>query len=137
MTNGGETLVSPEDFDRLSEHSWHRSVKGYAVRKRGTVGVDQVDIYMHREIVDAPLVDHVNGDRLDNRRSNLRPTTRSQNMANLGRGPRGVRQHTSGKWIARIGFEMKRIYLGVYETKELAEAAYVKKAKELFGSHWS
>jgi HNH endonuclease len=86
------------------------------------------------------LVDHRDGDPINNRWDNLRLATRSQNSANRRRnrnnrsGFKGViwdRRH--GGWLARIGKDGRTYYLGRYATAEEAHAAYVAKARELFG----
>ena len=140
LKNGGRAKVSLADFEILNQFNWRTNHHGYASRRKGTSLKDERTILMHREILSAKLgqiVDHVNGDRLDNRRENLRFTTRSKNMMNRQKGVRGVHLRPDGKWHARIGFNMKRLHLGVFKTRERAEAAYVEKAKELFSDHWS
>lgn len=96
-------------------------------------------IVFHRTVMDAPqflIVDHINRNRNDNRKRNLRIANQSQNQANkigknLGDG-RGVKK-ARNKWQASIGFNSERIYIGLFETKEKACIAYDKKAVELFG----
>lgn len=86
-------------------------------------------------------VDHINGDRADNRLCNLRLATASQNMWNSagwsGRrssGHKGVRLVAStGRWKARIMAHRKERHLGYYDTAEEAHAAYIAAAKELHG----
>lgn len=86
------------------------------------------------------LVDHMNRDPFDNRLSNLRLCTRSQNNANAkqrmaGRsGFRGVHlDKTSGKWVASIRHMKKRRSLGYYARKEDAMAAYIEASIRLHG----
>jgi hypothetical protein len=84
-------------------------------------------------------IDHINGIRNDNRFCNLREATHSQNRANSSIRPnfsgyRGVRA-SGKKWRAEIRFNNKTISLGTYDTPEEAHAAYVAKAKELFGDY--
>lgn len=88
-------------------------------------------------------IDHVNGQKADNRIANLREATFSQNMANTGMwrhnksGFRGVSKLRKGdKWMSTIRFNRKRYYLGVFETAEAASAAYEAKAAELFGEFY-
>jgi hypothetical protein len=87
-----------------------------------------------------PVIDHRDGNSLNNRWRNLRLTTRSNNAANRRR----LRSNTSGfkgvvfnrqrgNWKAQITKEGRRYYLGSYATAEKAHAAYVAKARELFG----
>jgi hypothetical protein len=86
-------------------------------------------------------IDHVNGDRDDNRLVNLRLATRSQNSANVGLGSRnksgikGVsfREGRFRPWSAHIQKDGVLIHLGSFATREEAGAAYAQRAKELFG----
>lgn len=83
-------------------------------------------------------IDHIDGDRSNNRICNLRSATRSQNMMNIGvrssskSGLKGV-SPIRGKWMATIGVNGKSEYLGVYECKFAAYEAYKKRAEELHG----
>jgi hypothetical protein len=84
-------------------------------------------------------IDHINGIRNDNRFCNLREATHSQNSANTPRrtsvsGYKGVSKNRK-KWRAQIRISQKNIHLGLYDTPEEAHAAYVAKAKELFGEY--
>ena len=83
-------------------------------------------------------IDHINGDRADNRIVNLRLATASQNRANskvykTNRcGFKGVARTPYGRWVARIHFE-KTKYLGTFDTPEEAHAAYVRAAQAAHG----
>lgn len=83
-------------------------------------------------------IDHANGNRFDNRISNLRECTNSQNSANMfGRGKSGLKgtyyEKRSKRYYALICKDYKRINLGTFDTKEEAHATYAKAAKKLFG----
>lgn len=84
-TNDGisrEVMISPEDHSELSIHKWFYHSQGYACRTTTKDGVRQT-ILMHRQIMEFPLlVDHINGNKLDNRRDNLRSTSRATNALN-------------------------------------------------------
>ncbi len=89
LKNGQSFIVDDEDFEKVSEYSWHFFGAGYIGRSKhlGYFNGKQKNkmLYLHRFLTDAPdgqEVDHINGDRLDNRKSNLRFSTRSQNNAN-------------------------------------------------------
>lgn len=98
---------------------------------------------MHRLITGAGAgqqVDHINGNKLDNRRSNLRLCTQSENMRNRGAtalntsGFKGVHWSANDrKWRAGIKVEGKRIFLGLYLSKEEAAEAYNRAAESLHG----
>ncbi len=103
---------------------------------------DKKTIYMHRQIMHAPKgfdVDHRDHNTLDNRRSNLRVCTRSQNLQN--KRPqggvseyKGVRWHTQiRRWHARIKLNGKRTSLGCFTDEVKAAKAYDKAAREMFG----
>lgn len=98
---------------------------------------------LHREVLqyDGPLeVDHIDGNTLDNRKSNLRLVTTSQNQMNRGisyankSGFKGVSWNkASKKWMAQIKANNVHYYLGLFDTKEEAAAAYSAKAQEVHG----
>ena len=97
LTKGLFALVDDEDYEALSMHKWQashesRGTKHYAVRFVKRDGRN-VKIRMHREIMglnkESPLVvDHLDGDGLDNRKCNLEVTTQSQNMRRVKRWKR-------------------------------------------------
>lgn len=83
-------------------------------------------------------LDHVNGDRDDNRIDNLRPATKSENQQNLEGAKRnnksgflGVNRHLGGRWLAQITVDKKKHYLGLYPSPEEAHAAYLKAKAEM------
>lgn len=95
---------------------------------------------LHRLIMDNPVnvVDHINGNTLDNRRSNLRLCSQANNSANRNKsykntsGYKGVSK-ARNKWAAKITKDYKVYHIGNYTTPELAALAYNKRAVELFG----
>lgn len=111
LTQGYVTLIDPEDLDLVSRHRWkilRTARKAYAARNAGKL---KGTIYLHRLIVpDAPVVDHRDGDGLNNRRANLRAATKSLNAANSPKPKgsassqfKGVRWHKIRQtWEARI-----------------------------------
>lgn len=94
----------------------------------------------HRGSLPTLDIDHINGNRSDNRIENLREVTRSVNMQNLRQAPAhnkssgmlGVKRHSNGKcWQAQIQVNKKQIYLGLFDTKEAAHEAYLKAKRNI------
>lgn len=140
LTQDKYTIVDDADFEWLNQWKWCYHKIGYVFKK---LWKRNRALYMHRLIMNTPKgmeTDHINGDKLDNRRSNLRVCTRSQNEANKGlridntSGYKGVYWNRKNKkWVANIGFNYKNIYLGEFNDRFHAMKAYNAKAKELFG----
>ena len=139
LTHGKVALVDSADYDMLIGFKWR------AIRIRHTwyahtyVGTGAEE-FMHRLILGAgpgQRVDHRNGDGLDNRRSNLRPTTNALNQANRRRirsksGFKGVIWR-NGKWRAYITVDQRFVSLGSFATPEEAARTYDTAAREYFG----
>jgi hypothetical protein len=149
MYPGMKCKVDPEDVAMLAGYKWGVTYMGegnsklpYARIRKEENGVFRY-IRMHRLIMNAPAgveVDHINGDTLDNRKSNLRFATRLEQSRNTGMrknnttGFKGVSQiKTSKRFRAYIVVNRKQINLGVYLCAEEASAAYQEAAKKLFG----
>lgn len=137
---GGDlyALVDATDRDLVEPYVWSPARSGdRIVYARAIVG-DRRKL-LHNHITGWPMCDHVNGDGLDNRRANLRPATRSQNMANRRKGSgasrfKGVYIHAPGRWKAQIRIGGKHTYLGLFDREEDAAMAYDERAREAFGS---
>lgn len=130
-------LVDEEDYSWLAQWRWRRSSEGYAVRRESTR-----TIYMHREVLSPGrdlVVDHINRNRLDNRRANLRCVTVGRNNANsrprgTRSGFRGVYWHPgAGKWVAQISVGGRNRHLGLFVAAEEAARAYDAAALGLYG----
>lgn len=132
-------LYDDEDFPIISAYSWSYHSRGYVIgRRKGPGARNANNEYLHRLIARPPgklIVDHVNGNRLDNRRANLRCVPYSMNNLNQGNrlrsdnthGFRGVSKHgPSGLWQARLTVSGKRHNLGYFKTPEEAHAAYLR-----------
>jgi hypothetical protein len=140
LTKGKAALVDPQDHSKLNQHPWYYGFRGYAMRSKVMPNDRRKTVSMHREILgakDHEEVDHINGDRLDNRRSNLRVLGRSANLHNRGAyGPSGLKgvswDKRKKKWRAEIGKHGKRAWLGYHDTKADAEREYRKASKKLY-----
>lgn len=142
LSNGEITFVDEEDFQTLKKLRWYRIKGGYAVNDYRNKGKRTMR-YMHREIMQTPRgmqTDHVNRNKLDNRRINLRIATAAQNQGNRGidkrntSGLKGVIPYKNGKWMAQIKIANKSKYLGLFESKHEAHGAYMKAASEYHGA---
>lgn len=141
---GEKIFVDDEDYERLRIYSWHISTRGYAMRFPYENG-HRIGIMMHRFILgidrgDHRIIDHVNGNKIDNRRCNLRICTKAQNGYNQKAqrtnttGYKGVMRHKqTGRYIAQIGHEGKKIHLGSFSTAAEAYAAFCEAAQQLHG----
>ncbi len=134
-------LIDASDADFAGQWPWHLSDSGYAVRGDRQDGKLRI-LRLHRELFgiapgDHREVDHINRNKLDDRRSNLRVATRDEQMQNVPSKPgsssqyRGVHWHRHRKkWVARIGVGGKSMYLGLFSSEaEAAEAARAARAR--------
>lgn len=137
-------MVDDADEDYLSQFRWSLKVSGsnmYA--RRWILGGNGKFLPMHREIMCAYSgiqVDHIDGNTLNNQRSNLRLATPSQNQWNKGlyknntSGFKGVSWHKDTKrWQATIAANGKQKSLGVFYSKQDAALAYKEAAAKLHG----
>lgn len=133
-------LVSPEDEDLIINHSWPLGL-GYARRtnrERHTVNLHRIILerMLGRPLSPREFVDHINRNKVDNRRENLRLATPSQNGGNSipfgSSGYKGVRATKYG-YMARICKDRKLHYLGTFDTPQDAHNAYKAAARKYFG----
>lgn len=150
---GRVAAVDVEDFALVMQYRWHvlehdpaapgRRAHGpyvvYDAYPEGRGGT-RITVYMHQLITGSRFIDHIDGDPLNNRRSNLRPATKSQNGANARKNPgktsryKGVfwDRERSG-WQAKITVERQQVCLGRFANEEDAALAYDLAAREAFG----
>jgi hypothetical protein len=141
LTRGLVSIIDTEDVPLVQGFTW-RAASGYA-RSHEIVDQNIKTVSMHRLIINAPLgleVDHINGDKLDNRKINLRLVTRQQNALNLSlaknnkSGFKGVSWcNSSRKWKATIAYKRQRYHLGFFNTPEEAYATYCEASERLHG----
>lgn len=134
------TLVDDNMFEYLNQWKWHYH-QGYARRNTKINGKRKI-ISIHQIVMNTPDgfdTDHINGNKLDNRKENLRICTHEENTQNknLSRdnisGYKGVnKRKKNGKWRARIIYKGKEISLGEYFFIEDAAKAYDIAAIEYF-----
>jgi hypothetical protein len=153
LTKGYSAIVDAADYEWLSQWKWHTRIRhgktAYAGRLQRIEKLPNHRkshlILMARQICglergDKRVVDHINHNTLDNRRSNLRICLQGQNARNRRKdkdntsGYKGVsRNKQNGKWIVRIRFNYRQITVGTFISLEDAAKAYKDAANSLFG----
>lgn len=130
MSKNEKCLISQEDYNLLSSYKWHKNIQGYAsARINGKL------LLMHRFLLNPKTnltVDHINGNKLDNRRINLRILEKQQNNENKTKKMKGATstffgvffEKRSQKYISNIIVNGKKIYLGKYINEK--EAAIIR-----------
>jgi hypothetical protein len=147
LTNGATAVVDDEDYGLVSKYKW-ASQRGYAKtivyeKRKGK------SLFMHRLVMGNPPsnldIDHINHDKIDNRKCNLRVCNRTLHHANRTKlksfkGKKCTSKYKGvsyrkdhKKWEARITYKLQRIHIGYYDTEEQAAIAYNGRAKELYG----
>ncbi len=139
---GKSFIIDREDFELVKKYAWRirEAVNGTRYVTSFTK-IDHRTILLHRLLLNADekhLVDHINGDETDNRRSNLRLTNSSNNAKNHKKSKSNTSGFTgvyffAGKWRARIHCNKKQISLGGFNTFEEAVDARLDAEKEYFG----
>jgi hypothetical protein len=147
LTKGMYAMVDQVDYERINKLQWHsmnsHDCTFYAVRRIYINGRKKLAV-MHREIMQPPadlVVDHADGNGLNNTRKNLRIATPAENSYNRRKHRRkcsskykGVHMDKrTGRWRTIIIHKGKSIHLGMFENEIDAAKAYDKAAKELYG----
>lgn len=127
-------IIDLDDLEKVGKYRWHESSNGYVMNSPAGL--------LHRFIMNAPedkVIDHINHNPLDNRKSNLRICTQAENGKNLSisirnsTGYKGVYfDNGTKKYRARIGIDYGKKSLGYYHTAEEAAIAYDKAAIMLY-----
>jgi len=144
LSRGYTALVDSDVLPALADYSWHASTKASGTYAQASIKNSDGKyrgVLMHRLIMAADsnqIVDHINGDTLDNRRANLRLATPKQNSFNRRAssqyGYSGVKK-SGGAWTAMISPDGIDIALGTYQTKQEAAAAYNVAAQAIYGEY--
>lgn len=134
-SNGKSFMIDKCDLETVKDYCWTFDNNGYVISGR--------NVRIHRLIMNPPkgmTVDHINGDRSDNRRCNLRVCTQAQNSHNKHSSPLnksgkiGVYLNKKSlKWIAQIGVNNKTIHLGTYENLDDAISARKEAEEKYYG----
>ena len=136
---GEEILIDRIDYDKIKEYYWSVNSQGYAISV-----INGKHKRLHLMILDKPknfVIDHINGNKLDNRRSNLRICTCKENSRNVSAsknnktGHLGISLTKFGRYRARIMVDGKEIRLGNYVNLEDAIKARKKAEIKYFGEY--
>lgn len=140
--SGTQFLFDLDDLWLIKSRSWYKDKDGYLASSYLFNG-KLCFLMFHREVMHAPqglVVDHINQNKADNRKGNLRLCSRSENNMNRPLfssnkfGIAGVYYETGrGRWVANIVCNHKRTTIGRFKTKEEAVVARLAKEAELFG----
>ena len=153
LTRGMFAIIDAEDFEKVSSHKWY-AYKGYskfyAGKSQWQPGKKRQKLLcMHNfifgEIPKGMMIDHINGDGLDNRKCNLRIATRSQNRGNARKTVQIFGRPTSSKykgvcwdknnkkWQVQMKINNKSRHIGQFSDEKEAAKAYNKAAMAHFG----
>ncbi len=144
LTQNKFALIDDTDFKLINKYKWHYHKAGYALRTchkpRNGKKQETFKLYMHHAIMGKHKgmnVDHINGNKLDNQRSNLRICTHGENQMNSKKTNKpkssifkGVYWNKKDRaWFVRVAAK----WVGMFKDEKQAAKAYNEKAKELFG----
>ena len=126
----GRALIDPEDYERVSAiGSWSIDGSGYVVNGKYKIKLHQLIMGMKEGLE----IDHINRNKLDNRKTNLRFVTHRENT--LNRKTKGWYQRPNGRWSAYIAPNGKMKHLGTFDTMGEAIDAHTKARQKAYGKY--
>jgi len=139
LTKGQETCIDRKNLEKVLKFRWRATWCDayYAVASVWENGKGK-NLYLHKLLLDAPLIDHRDRNSLNNLESNLRPSTPTQSMQNRSVhrnnscGIKGVSRR-GAKFTAKISVARKSQWLGTFDSAPQAAVAYREAALKLFG----
>lgn len=140
LSKGARAIVDDDKFNELNKHEWHLNAYGYAARKVELPRTDsrrkRKDIKMHHIVLkpkEGLYTDHINRDRLDNRRFNLRNVTSSQNNRNASLSARNTSGYKGVSWCKKSKRFRTSLYLdGKMRWKDFKDARMAALEYDLF-----
>ena len=145
LTKGHEAIIDAIDINVVAKWNWYAGVfKNTVYARRNIYSPKHITCHMHRLIMNPEPdmeVDHINGNGLDCRRSNMRTATRQENQSNQrlsSRSSSGLKGASfyprTGQWRSQIKVNTNYISLGIFNTAEEAHAAYCEASARLHGA---
>lgn len=143
-----EILIDDEDWDMVSQYRWNVAIKKGTPYIQSSVkneDGDKITKQLAREILNAPkgtIVDHKDGNTLDNRKQNLRLSDQRTNAQNMRSNINSTSKYKGvswnkdrNKWRAVLKYNDKQVHIGRFNTEEEAAQAYNKAALQYFGEY--
>lgn len=142
LTKGKYAIVDAADYERVARHKWCASGSGR--RMYAYCHINGKTVALHRFLTNAPkgmVVDHIDGNGLNDRQSNLRVCTQRQNLWNSR--PKGRHSRYKGvcwdkyrnRWVVYVRYEGRNIFVGRFRDEVEAARAYDRRAYECFGEY--
>lgn len=140
LTQEQKCIIDLEDYELVSQYKWFADKTGTKIRDTyyAKAKINRKNIFMHRLIMNAPkgqIIDHINGNSLDNRKSNLRIVSHHENCQNrhherTSKHPGVAWNKASQKWRVSLKINKKYYYLGLFESENEAAKEYKRAIKE-------